>query len=154
VPPVALGDDDGGVAAWQVAAGAPGRPVERCIVLNYTGSEPAEVRMYATGTPGDAGTYLDIEITAGTGGGGGACTGFAAAGAPVWSGTLADLLTGHDDWEDALPLPGPSGAAWTRDDRRTMRMRAVLRDDPAANGGPAGPLVTGTHGFVWEARGG
>ncbi|HWH15538.1 MAG TPA: hypothetical protein VNT51_12405, partial [Miltoncostaeaceae bacterium] len=145
-----------GAALWNVQAGAPGRVVERCVGVRYAGTLPAEVRLYATGTGGTAGPFLDVAVEVGTGSAtGGACTSFTPAGPPLWSGTLTDLLATHGGWDDGVALPSPAGAAeWVRDDVRVFRMRASLRDDPAANGGAAGPLTTGVHGFVWEARGG
>jgi hypothetical protein len=71
------------------------------MTIAYAGAAPADVRLSADGQ-GSLAKYLDLTIEIGDGGGFGDCTGF--SGAPVYSGTLDDLLANHTAYASGVPL--------------------------------------------------
>ncbi len=155
-PTAALTDDDGGASLYAVAAAAPGTTVVRCtrVIYEDEGNHDAQVRLYATGSSGGLDPLLEVTIEAGTRPAGGSpdCTGFVPAGAPVLSGTLAAITAAHGDYAGGL-VTAPAGMTlWEDGDVVAYRISVTLRDDPAANGGASGPLTTGSHAYVWEAR--
>ena len=147
---VQIGDDDLGASIFAITAARPGQMEERCIRVAYTGTEPADVRVYLRGAPGALGTYLWVTITPGSGGVFPSCAGFSAAGAAAWSGTLS-ALSAHADWTGALALPSPGNDRWQVGEESAYRITAQLADDNSANGG-ATPLSSGSFEIVWEAR--
>lgn len=100
---VALTDDDGGSAMFNAAGLRPGSTGNRCITVTSNSSLFGPVKLWATSSTTNAlSSYLDVTVQEGTGGGFGSCTGF-AAGATIYTGTLA-----------AMPLTYATGSgAWT-----------------------------------------
>lgn len=63
---VALGDNDGGQAAFQITGAKPGDTWTRCIKVTYTGSLPADVTNYLSSTIGPLSPYLSLKLERGT----------------------------------------------------------------------------------------
>jgi predicted ribosomally synthesized peptide with SipW-like signal peptide len=151
---VILTDDDAGGAMLSLANAKPGDSDTSCIIVTYTGTLPANVRLY--GTTGGTGLdqYLDLVVTRGTKAAGSfdSCTGFTAdatnyigAGAGVvYSGTLQGWA---DNYGAGLVDP-TSGTpeVWTNPESHTYRFVITVQDNNAAQG------LTATQTFTWEAR--
>jgi hypothetical protein len=150
---VVLADNDTGVKFFTGTATAnlkPGDTDEKCIVVTYSGSLAAKVKMYSTGysqTNGMAGS-LDFVIDEGTGGAsGGSCTGFTTTGPSAFTGTAAafgDPTSGRKDFASGVG----SDTAMTAGEARSYRIRYTL--NPNAPTGVQGGTVN--LGFVWEAQ--
>ena len=150
---VALTDDDANVAAFTATNLKPGSTGSRCIVVSSTGSLPASVKLYGTGaaTTKALASSINLNVTQGTGGSFGSCTGFTAltTGSSVYSGTLADFgssatnyTTGVGSWATAGVATG--AAAETRTYQLTYSVRTETTND--TQGG------TAALGFTWEAQ--
>ncbi len=137
---VTIGDDDSGSALFNATGLTPGATNSRCIVVSYSGSVSAGVRLYGAGVSGGLADYLDLVVEEGSGGSFGDCTGFTPSGS-LFTGTLTafasstDFATGLGSWS-------PTGPGQTR----TYRFSYAVRSDNAAQG------TTGAASFVWEAR--
>jgi hypothetical protein len=141
---VVLTDDDQDQALFSVSGLVPGRRVARCLTVSYSGTLPAQVRLYGTsGGTGLAG-YLDLQVTRGRFSGAAAadCTGFVPDAA-------AYLGPGHDPgvvvdsplaalpstWAASAADPDGTGAGrWLPAERHAYRFALVLRADDAAAG--------------------
>ena len=152
---VVIDDDDAGAAMFAMPNMAPGASEERCIMVSYTGTLPATVRLYGT-TPGTGpglAPYLELTVTRGTGGSFGTCAGFTpdpvdhvgAGPGVIFDGTL-------DGWPDTYGtgLVDPSAAPeqWTTGESHTYRFEVGL--SPALADEAQG--LTAGQTFVWEAR--
>jgi hypothetical protein len=155
-PTAVLTDDDGDASLYAVAGASPGTAVVRCIVVTYANDDgqDADVRVYATGSPGTLDPLLDVQIEPGTrpAGGPAGCTGFVATGTPLFTGTLAQLVSAHAGYAGGVPTAPAGQTAWEDGDAVAYRISVTLRDDSAGNGGTAGSLASGSHSYVWEAR--
>jgi hypothetical protein len=151
---VNISDNDGDVAAYNVAAGKPGSTQSECVRVLYTGSLDSDVHLYTPETIGNLGPYVNLTITPGTQSVPNPnCSGFAAdSGGAVFSGTLSAWRGAHHDYASGLTaLPAAGAAKWAAGDAVVYKIQATLADDNNANGG-TGSLTTGTHSFVWEAH--
>ncbi|MFG1610764.1 hypothetical protein [Actinoplanes sp. NPDC049265] len=126
------------------ASGAiPGSFGSTCVVVAYTGTLDARVRLYLrpadiTGT--GLASYLTLQISEGTGSSA-SCTDFATtgtlwnpAGVPAFAAASHDYATGVSNW---LATPAAS---------RTYRIDWQLQDDNAAQN------LTAAVTFTWEAQ--
>lgn len=132
---VALVDDDAGRSLVTLDDMAPGRPVERCITVTYTGSVlPVAVTLGAR-TSGDIAEFLLVRVERGTAGGFDDCSRFVPD-ATVYDGSLGALAdTGA----------APVGAIRSQSESMSFRFRFDLVDTDAAEG------RAGSIDFVWEA---
>ena len=81
---MAISDDDGGAAMFQIVNVTPGQSGEKCIAVTGTSSVPSTVKMY-TGDMASDGLepYVMVKVEQGTGGGFSAgCGGFTAESTP------------------------------------------------------------------------
>jgi hypothetical protein len=147
---VALVDNDGGSAQFNVANATPGQSWTRCIKVTYNGSIPAVVRRYRTGGTGPLGPYLNVTITQGSQPGAvfPSCTGFTPDGAaPVYTGSA---LGSSGSTYETGNVVAPSGqAAWNPGD--SLVFRTVLTLDAAAPEDAQGS-TSGPYTIFWEAR--
>jgi hypothetical protein len=106
---VAISDDDGGAAMFQIANVVPMQAGEKCIAVTATSSVASVVKFY-TGDLGADGLepYVKMTIEQGTGGSFASCTGFTSETTPAVEGpeSLATLAT-HSSWATSV-LP------WTK----------------------------------------
>jgi hypothetical protein len=150
---VNIGSNTGG-ATLSVANADPGVLITGCIAVTYTGTLPANVKLYGTGGGSGLNQYLTLVVTRGTFSGTpgpGDCTGFTADSTNyisqgpgiVYNGTLAN-------WP-ATPAtalgdpPGPSPESWTTGESHGYQFQVTLANNPAAQG------LTGTETFTFEA---
>ena len=89
---VALTDDDEGRTLFDLRNLAPGRPLERCILVTYEGTILPVDLVLLIDAPGGLAPFLDVSIEQGTGGGFDSCDGFEAESRP-YVGSLRAL---HD----------------------------------------------------------
>lgn len=90
---VELTMDDAGTAMFNVTGMKPGDTGSKCIAVTYSGTAPADIRLYRDSiTDADGlGSMIDLTVTKGTGGGFGSCAGFTADGAADFTATLAGM---------------------------------------------------------------
>ena len=140
---VKLSDDDSGSALFAESNLVPGNGGTKCIVVTYTGSAAAQVRLSAAITGGDTlGQYLDLTVSRGTGGDRD-CAGFQQV-EPVYAGTLTGMTLAHTDFADGAgtwdPLVGQASQS------ATYRFDWELQDEDDAQG------KTVRAAFTWDAE--
>jgi hypothetical protein len=149
---VTFTDNDAGSALYNLTGSKPGDTVTRCIKASYTGSLPANVRLYANGTPGPLAQYIDLQITKGTQASSTFpdCAGFTAdpSGA-VFTGTLQGFEQQHGNFTDGIATAPAGQANWQSGDARVYRIQATLQSSTPNSGQGA---TSGPHAYVWEAR--
>ena len=140
---VSLTDDDAGTAMVSAAGLEPGGAVQNCLTVSYAGSLAAAVKVYVapgglTGT--GLGTYLNLVIEEGTGGGFGSCTGF-TAGSTDFTGTVAAFAAASTSAATGVGAFSPSGSGQSQ----VYRVTATLADNDAARG------LTAQLALSWQA---
>ncbi|HEX7463476.1 MAG TPA: hypothetical protein VF382_01075 [Actinomycetota bacterium] len=140
---VYLRSDAGGRAMLSMPNGGPGDSKTSYITIDYQGSLPAGVRLYASTSGTGLAQFLRVTVTRGTGEGPAFVQdsiNYVGAGpGVVYSGTLADFPS---RWENAIVDPGD----WTQSESHSYRFVVRLGDDPAAQG------LAARTSFHWEAR--
>jgi hypothetical protein len=147
---VTLGDDDAGAALVSLPANAkPGDSSTRCIRVSYSGSLPAQVRLYASVSGGLA-AHLTLTVTRGTQASPSfpSCTGFTADSGNYGYGANGILYQGK---VSGLPATYASAitdpaASWNNGDERSYRYVVTVDNTPAAQG------LSASATFNWEAR--
>lgn len=149
---VSLTDDDTGLVMFNAAGLKPGDVLDNCIVVTYGGNLASDVTLYAANLTGSLGTYLDLTVEQGTGGGfagtatqsGEAdCTGFTAAvGPPVYTGTLAGFAGTYAAFGSGFGVWAPTTTGQTQ----TFRFVVTVQDNNLAQN-----LTAGVD-FIWEAQ--
>jgi hypothetical protein len=149
---VAISDNDSNTAMYNVSNQKPGDSVTRCIRVTYTGSLPANVRLYTNSTIGALGPHVNLTVTPGTMPVGTAypqCTGFTADGGALYTGTLSGFATTHNSYANGLvDFPG-STTNWATNNtvvyQFTVAMSASAPDTVQG-------ATTGQHTYTWEAQ--
>lgn len=151
---VVLTDNDAEGAMLSLQNAKPGDTDTSCIVVSYTGSLPASVRLHGVTTGTGLDQYLNVTITRGTilTPAFDSCTGFVAdltnysgAGAGViYNGTLAAF---PDSYAAGIVDPtSGSPESWTNPESHAYKVTVSVADDNAAQG------LTASQTFTWEAR--
>lgn len=131
---ISLDDDDAGRALFDFSDMAPGRPIVRCIEIEYSGTiTPVDLSLVAEST-GELSRYLDLTLESGTGAGFESCDGFEPR-IDVYQGTLGALAEGG-----RIDLGGFVNSG----QRRTYRITVSIQDVQEALGKSA------TADFIWE----
>lgn len=145
---VVISDNDAGAALYNLANQAPNNSVQRCIRVSYTGSLPADVKMYLSGTVGSLAPYVNLTVEKGTQSSPSfpSCTGFTPQ-STVYTGTLQNFASSYSGWSNGLAVYPGSQTQWNPSDELVFRVTVSVQDDNNAQG-----LTTGSHSFVWEAR--
>jgi hypothetical protein len=142
---VVLAGEDSATAMFRTAVDGQltgGQTLQKCMKLTYTGTLAGAVQLYGASS-GDLAPYLDITIDQGAGNGpGGACTGYVASTATLWSGTLAAFATAAPDYTNGK-------APWTAAANDTV----VYRITVSVQNVTAAQAKAATASFTWEARG-
>jgi hypothetical protein len=115
----------------------PGDTTTGCIKVTYTGSLPADIRMYAAPT-GALAPYLDVTVKRGTGGSYPSCTGFTAE-ATTFTGTLSTLPA---SWSAA------TSESWVQNEAHSYQVAVTLDANAPASAQGTSAGVS----FTWEAR--
>jgi predicted ribosomally synthesized peptide with SipW-like signal peptide len=146
---VTIADNDAGSALYNVSNAAPGASTTSCILLTYSGSLDADVKLYTTSSVNAFASNVDVTVEKGTGSGAfPACTGFSAQ-STVYSGTLANFASTKNNYANGiLAFPG-AATKWSNGDTLVYRFTVTLNSGVgnAAQGGN-----TGSHSFTWDAR--
>lgn len=150
---VAFSDNDAGSALYNISGAAPGDSVTRCIKVTYTGSLPAEVRLYSPSSPGTLAQYVDVTITQGTQATSvfPDCTGFTPDSLGViYSGTLQNFEQTHTNYANGIDAETSSvDTYWHPNDSVVYQFVATLQLGTPDTGQGAS---TGVHSFEWEAQ--
>ena len=148
---VVLSDNDNGAALMTAALDgnlAPGRSSVRCVQVTYTGSLPAPVRLYATGTsPSPDSFRVKVETGSGLSKGFPRCNGFVPS-AEVHAETLGSAMPSSWETGDAAK---PGGGTWTTGEQRSYRVTVTAVDNSSANARRT-PVSTGAIQVTFEAR--
>ncbi len=147
---VAIADNDAGTVMWDVANQLPtSAAIVRCIRVTYTGSLPANVRLYTTTASSALDPYLNVTVEKGSmpvatvfpG-----CAGFTSEATISAAGSLQAFKTARAGWGTGLPaFPGVQ-TAWNTGNSLVYRFTVQLQNVFAAQG------LTGLVGFTWEAQ--
>jgi hypothetical protein len=135
--------DAGGRAMLSMPNGGPGDSTTSYVKIDYEGSLPAGVRLYASTSGTGLAQFLRVTVTRGTGEGPAFIQdsiNYVGAGAGViYSGPLSGFPS---RWANGLSDPG----TWTQGSSHSFRFVVSLGHDPAAQG------LTARASFSWEAR--
>jgi hypothetical protein len=146
---VALTDDDANSAAFSVTNLKPGATGTKCIVVTSTGTLASTVKLYGTTQSGttDLANYLNLNVTQGTGGSFGSCTGFTplTSGASLYNGNFVGFGTSYTGYSNGLGTWAPTG---TGTESRTFKITYTLSPD-APNSTQGG---TASGGLTFEAQ--
>jgi hypothetical protein len=148
---VAISDNDAGSALYNITGAKPGDTVSRCIKTTYTGSLPADVHLYTTSPPGALAQYVDLVVTRGTqlNSAFPDCSGFAAVGAALFTGTLQSFETSRNTFAVGLDTSPTGHTVWQTGDSVVYKFDATLQTaTPDTSQGSS----SGSHTFIWEAR--
>jgi hypothetical protein len=149
---VVIGDDDSGSAMLSLSNAKPGDADAACMVVDYTGSLPASVKLY--GSTGGSGLdqYLDLKVTRGTKSSGFDACGDFTADATDYIGSGAGViydgtLQGYPDGYGAGINDAPGAAeTWTSGETHAYKFVITVQNDGAAQG------LNASQVFTWEAR--
>jgi hypothetical protein len=150
---VAIGSNFGS-AVLSVTDVKPGPVATGCLQVTYTGTLPANVKLYGTGGGTGLNQYLTLVVTRGTFSGTpspGDCTGFTAdttnyisqGPGVMYNGTIANYPA-----TAATAQVDPTGASpenWTTGESHGYQFQITLQNNTAAQG------LTGNETFVFEA---
>lgn len=144
---VAIADNDGGTALYNLSNQKPGVSTDRCIKVTYTGSLDSSVKIYASPVTA-GGQYVDLAVTSGTGTQAN-CTDFTAdaSNSSVYAGTLKNFADTYSSFANGLTDNPLVATKWQTNDAVTYRFRVSVQDNNSAQG-----ATTGTHSFTWEAQ--
>ena len=131
----------------------PGDSDTSCIVVSYSGTLPASVRLYGTTSGTGLDQYLDLTATRGTKSSAfDGCSDFTAdatnyigqGAGVIYSGTLQGWA---DNYAAGLvdPTPG-SPETWTNPESHAYKFVVTVQDNNSAQG------LNATQTFTWEAR--
>jgi hypothetical protein len=147
---VAVSDNDGGSAMFNVRGAEPNDTWTRCIKVTYTGSLPADMKIYTRDAIGPLAGYLDLEIIQGhqTSPVYPDCTGFTPdATGTIFHGSFESPVPGS--WEYGLPIYPAGQTSWSTGDSLTFKMIMTLDPDTPDT---LQASSTGTLTSVWESR--
>jgi hypothetical protein len=151
---VQIASNSGGSAVLSLANAKPGAVSTGCLNVSYTGTLPANVKLYGAGGGTGLNQYLSLVVTRGTFSGtptAGSCTGFTAdstnyitqGAGVIYSGTLAGWPATA---AGALVDPTASSpATWSTNSSHGYQFQVTLQNNAAGQG------LTGTETLTFEA---
>ncbi|MDQ1111669.1 hypothetical protein QE418_001117 [Microbacterium testaceum] len=145
---VALKNDLPNSAAFTADNLKPGSAGSNCIVVTSSGSLPASVKLYATTATqtNSLGSWVNLHVTQGTGGGNGTCSGFTAIpNSATYNNTLDAFITNSTSFGTGFGDWVTSGA---NSEPRTYR----ISFDVAGNAPSSAMGGTVKLNFTWEAQ--
>lgn len=134
---VSLTNDHTGSALFTAAGLVPGNTGTTCVVVHYTGTAAADVRLYATLSNDTLSQYLTMAVVKATGTYTG-CAAYPGGPTAVYNGALSAFPA---NWTGGAQLWQPAG-----DETVTYRITYTLQDNNAAQGKAVDAV------FTWEAR--
>jgi predicted ribosomally synthesized peptide with SipW-like signal peptide len=145
---VVLADNDAGSAMWSVANRIPGDTVTTCIRLSYTGTLPADVKLYSASAVNTVDQYLNLSVDRGTMPAGTTfpnCTGFSSA-STIYSGTVQGFKNSNNAYGNGIGAYPGAQTQWNQNDTLVYRFTVTLQNNIGAQG------LTSTTSLTWEAR--
>jgi predicted ribosomally synthesized peptide with SipW-like signal peptide len=144
---VNIDDNDGGTALYNFTNAKPGQSAAaRCIRVDYTGTLPANVKLYTTSTIGALGPNVNLKVEAGTQGTFAAdCTGFTSQ-QTLFDAALSTFPTTYAGGVSDFPN---SETSWDNGESVVYKFTATL--SASTPNGQQG-ASTGLHTFRWEAQ--
>ncbi|HEX9890833.1 MAG TPA: TasA family protein [Actinomycetota bacterium] len=140
---VTIGDDDSDGVLFNLTGLTPNDTSDKCIEVTYSGSLPASVTIYGSGS-GSLAPYLTLTVTRGT---------IATPSFPSCTGFTADGGGGELFNGNLSAFPGSFGTgvadtngSWTNGEAHVYKLSVTVQDDNAAQG------LTASQSFTWEAR--
>lgn len=139
---VALTDNDSGAALFTASGLKPGSTGTKCMVVTYSGTLAAAVKLYATSyTDNGLAQYLTFSVDEGTGSAAD-CSDF-GAGSNLYTGTLDGFSTTKTGYANGVSSWAPAGSSGAT---KTYRFSWTLQDNDGAQG------KTSAATFTWEAQ--
>jgi predicted ribosomally synthesized peptide with SipW-like signal peptide len=146
---VTIADNDAGSALYNVTNAKPGDTTVSCILVTYSGSLDADVKLYTTSAINAFGSNVDLTIEKGTGSGAfPACTGFSAQ-STIYTGTLSNFASTYNSYANGLGAYPAAQTKWSTGNTLVYRFTVTL-DAATPNSAQGG--TSGSHTFTWEAR--
>lgn len=141
---VVLSDDDAGSAMFTLSNMKPGTTATECVLVSYSGSLDASVKLYAS-IAGGSGLeeFVDLSVYRGAGGDSSGCGAFVSA-ETVFTGTLKGFTDTHTSFATGAGTWTPAGGAPV--DGMTYKFVVTLEDNNSAQG------LTSSQTFTWEAQ--
>ncbi len=151
---VKIASNSSSSAVLSLTNAKPGAMTTGCIAVTYSGTLPANVKLYGTGGGTGLNQYLTLVVTRGTFSGSpaaGSCTGFTAdttnyisqGAGVVYSGTLANWPASATTAQ--VDPTGASPESWTTGEVHGYQFQVTLGTNIAGQG------LTGTETFTFEA---
>lgn len=144
---VDIDDNDGGSALYSLTNAKPGQAAPaKCIRVDYTGTLPADVKLYTTSTIGALGPNVNLKVEAGTQATFNSnCSGFTAQ-QTLFDAALSTFPTTYGG--GVTDYPGAE-TSWDNGENVVYRFTATLNaNTPNTQQGAS----TGLHTFRWEAQ--
>lgn len=145
---VQIGDNDAGSAMYNVTNQKPNVNTVKCILVTYTGSLDADVKLYTTtNTIPAAAANLTLTIEKGTSSG---STGFPDCGTftsqgTIYSGSLYDFQQTRNSYGSGVAANPGAATKWVTNDSLVYRFTVAANDN-------ASGVDSGLHQFTWEAQ--
>lgn len=142
---VVLTNDGASTAMFNVGNLNGGQTLTRCINVDYDGSLTSDIRLHGA-TSGDLAAGLATTIEVGSGAAGGdafSCTGFTAAGAALFTGSLADFGTSHGSYANGVGGFANASEGSSKSYKITMTVSNLAQYQGKSAG----------VDFTWEAQG-
>jgi hypothetical protein len=147
---VVIADNDAGSVMWDVANQLPtSAAIVQCIRVTYTGSLPAEVRLFASNGASGLDPYLNVTIEKGSAPATStfpSCAGFTPQATISPTATLQAFKAARAAWASGIPAFPGTQVAWNAGDSLVYRFTLSLQDVFAAQG------LTAVAAFTWEAQ--
>ena len=144
---VVLADNDSNAALYSVSNQKPGTSTVKCIVVTYTGTLDADVKLYASSVNASA-QYINLTIDKGTSD----TSTFPNCGtftsqSTIYNGTLSNFASTKNSYANGVAANPGAATKWVTNDALVYRFTLSVQDDNNANG-----ATSGTHAFTWEAQ--
>jgi predicted ribosomally synthesized peptide with SipW-like signal peptide len=140
----------GATTLYNITNQKPNQSTQKCIRVTYSGSLPASVELYETGTINNP-TLYNIQVERGSGlttlDGTMSCAGFTQSSIAYTTGALSSFPTTYATGVDGKPTNTP----WSTGDSVDYRFTITQNDDTTANAHTS-VASSGAHTFTWEAR--
>jgi hypothetical protein len=137
---VVIDDSSNGSAIFTATQLKPGDNDQYCIVVTYTGSLNADVRLYAS-VSGSLAQYLDLTVQEGTGSPTSNCTGFTPVSTLSAGGETLNSFGSHSNFGTGVSTWAPA-----QNDTMAYRIYYNVQNNNAAQG------LTASATFTWEAQ--
>jgi hypothetical protein len=151
---VQISTNSSGSAVLSMANAKPGSTATGCVNVTYSGSLPANVRLYGTGGGTGLNQYISLVVTRGSFSGSpsaGSCTGFTAdstnyigqGAGVIYSGTVANWPSSSSS--AVVDPTSSSPATWNQNTAHGYQFQVTVQSNNAGQG------LTGTETFTFEA---